>query len=204
MLRASPILTSTVVPGTVVAAGACLPYEVIPALLLTTQPITWGSILTDPAPLAGQVCLPPDPTLLSAERTVSLLNWRLPPADPAERVVYAWESLNAWVPGAISIAFPRERLPVCDAATVIDAAPAPPAPDAIRMPDLQRFGENQAREQLAALGITSIFVDYQTRERIPDVYDAFAPYAVVSTLPAAGEWVVPADTVVLGVRAPDP
>ena len=181
-----------------------LKHRVIPALLLTAQPIR-GSILTDPASLAGQVCVPPDPALLPAERTVSLLNWRLPPADPAERIVYSWESLNAWVPGGISIAIPRSRLPVCDPATVVEATPAPPpAPDAIRMPDLQRFGENQAREQLAALGITSIFVDYQTRERIPDVYDAFAPYAVVSTLPAAGDWVVPADTVVLGVRAPDP
>ncbi len=205
MLRASSVLTVTAQPGTMPAADGCPPYEVIPALLLTAQPIR-GSILTDPASLAGQVCVPPDPALLPAERTVSLLNWRLPPADPAERVVYSWESLNAWVPGGISIAIPRSRLPVCDPATVVEATPAPPppAPDAIRMPDLQRFGENQAREQLAALGITSIFVDYQTRERIPDAYDAFAPYAVVSTLPAAGDWVVPADTVVLGVRAPDP
>jgi beta-lactam-binding protein with PASTA domain len=78
----------------------------------------------------------------------------------------------------------------------------PPTPGAVRMPDLRRFGENQAKEQLAALGIFNVYVDYQTRDRIPDVYDEYAPYAVVSTLPAPGEWIDPNVTVVLGVRAP--
>ena len=62
------------------------------------------------------------------------------------------------------------------------AAVAPPG--SVRMPDLRRFGENQAKEQLAALGVTNIYVDYQDRARIPDLYDQYAPYAVVSTLPA--------------------
>jgi peptidoglycan glycosyltransferase len=72
------------------------------------------------------------------------------------------------------------------------------------MPDLRRFGENQAKEQLAALGVTNIYVDYQDRSRIPDIYDQYSPYAVVSTLPAPGDYIPPGTTVVLGVRAPDP
>ncbi len=47
-------------------------------------------------------------------------------------------------------------------------------------------------------------MDYQTRDGIPYDYDNFVPYAVVSTLPAAGDWIMPGTTVVLGVRAPNP
>jgi peptidoglycan glycosyltransferase len=72
------------------------------------------------------------------------------------------------------------------------------------MPDLRRFGENQAKEKLAELGVTNIYVDYQDRTRIPDLYDQYSPYAVVSTLPAPGDYIPPDTTVVLGIRAPDP
>jgi hypothetical protein len=77
---------------------------------------------------------------------------------------------------------------------------------AILMPDIKRLGENQARELLATLGVGPgmIYVDYQTRDRIPNDYDQFVPYSVVSTLPAAGDWILPGTTVVLGIRAPDP
>jgi peptidoglycan glycosyltransferase len=81
------------------------------------------------------------------------------------------------------------------------AAIAPPG--SIRMPDLRKFGENQAKDQLGALGIYNVYVDYQTRERIPDVFDSYGPYVVLSTIPGAGEWVRPGETVVLGIRAPD-
>jgi peptidoglycan glycosyltransferase len=64
------------------------------------------------------------------------------------------------------------------------------------------LGENQAKEQLALMGITSTYVDYQGRDRIPAVFDTVAPYVVVSTLPAPGAWVPPDTTVVLGIRAP--
>ncbi len=72
------------------------------------------------------------------------------------------------------------------------------------MPDLRNFGENQAKERLAALGIYSIYVDYQTRDRIPDIYDQFGPYVVLSTQPSALRMDPSRHTVVLGIRAPDP
>jgi peptidoglycan glycosyltransferase len=82
--------------------------------------------------------------------------------------------------------------------------PQPPVPGAVLMPDLFRLGENQAKELLNRLGVSQIYVDYQGRNRIPDVYDQFLPYTVVSTLPRAGEWIIPGTTVVLGIREPDP
>ena len=73
------------------------------------------------------------------------------------------------------------------------------------MPDLKRLGENQARSLLTTLGVGPelIYVDYQTRAKIPDVFDQFAPYTVVSTLPAPGDWILPGTSVILGVRAPE-
>ena len=116
--------------------------------------------------------------------------WNVPPQDPDEKVEYKWQGGSA---------ASANDIPDCSGELIASVAP----PGSVRMPDLRRFGENQAREQLAALGLTNIYVDYQTRERIPDVFDTTAPYAVVSTLPGPGEWIPPGTTVVLGVRAPD-
>jgi hypothetical protein len=71
------------------------------------------------------------------------------------------------------------------------------------MPELFRMGENQAKAELARLGVDNIYVDYQTRARIPDRFDQFAPYVVISTMPRTGDWILPNTTVVLGIRAPD-
>jgi pectate lyase len=84
-----------------------------------------------------------------------------------------------------------------------DGSRAAGEPAAIVMPDLRMLGENQAKDQLAALGVTNIWVDYQTRDRIPEVYDQYEPYVVLSTMPAAGEAIPPGETVVLGIRAPE-
>jgi peptidoglycan glycosyltransferase len=126
--------------------------------------------------------------------------WKTPPADPDEKVRYVWSGGSA-----------GGNVPVCSQeqyASVIEPTPEPtpePAPGSVIMPDLRKFGENQAKERLAALGVTNyIYVDYQTRERIPAIYDQFSPYAVVSTIPAAGQPIVPGTTIVLGIRAPDP
>jgi peptidoglycan glycosyltransferase len=100
-----------------------------------------------------------------------------------------------------------EGIPECspDVIQALQPTPAAPVAGAILMPDLARYGENQAKDILKALGIplSQIYVDYQTRQRIPDVFDQYAPYAIVSTLPGAGDWIIPGTTVVLGVRAPD-
>jgi membrane peptidoglycan carboxypeptidase len=117
--------------------------------------------------------------------------WNLPPQDPDEKVSYRWSG-----GGAVS----ADAIPECTDAMVAAVAP----PGSVRMPDLQSFGENQAKEMLSGLGVSNpIYVDYQDRARIPDVFDSFAPYAVVSTLPTAGDWIRPGETIVLGVRAPD-
>ena len=34
------------------------------------------------------------------------------------------------------------------------------------------------------------------------IFDTVGPYVVVSTLPVAGDWVIPGSTIVLGIRAP--
>jgi peptidoglycan glycosyltransferase len=72
-----------------------------------------------------------------------------------------------------------------------------------RIPNLNGLGENQARDLLASLGVTSVVVDYQGQDRLGDLYNAFPPYAVVSHSPGAGTPIEPGMTVVLGVRAPD-
>ncbi|MEI7773085.1 MAG: hypothetical protein WCI67_24055, partial [Chloroflexales bacterium] len=143
--------------------------------------------------------------------------WKTPPPDPDERVQYVWSGGSASPGTGPDPAAPPDgsapsgravidALPPCDPALFAPPVSVPPVAGAIKMPDLQRLGENQARELLATLGVGPglIYVDYQTRERIPGDYDRFAPYTVVSTLPAAGDWIMPGTTVVLGVRAPDP
>jgi len=79
----------------------------------------------------------------------------------------------------------------------------PPAPQpAATIPNLVGLGENQAKEVLASLGIFNVVVDYQGRDRLGDLYDAFPPYAVVSHSPGAGAAATSDTTVVLGVREP--
>jgi peptidoglycan glycosyltransferase len=138
-------------------------------------------------PLPGTV---PDSLLITVDV------WKLPPPDPSMKVVYRWEGGSASLPDAIPECTPE----------MLATAPVPPAalePGAVQMPNLIGLGENQAKEALANLGIYSVSVDYQTRDRIPDVFDRYGPYVVVSTLPGTGEWLPPGATVVLGVRAPE-
>ena len=70
------------------------------------------------------------------------------------------------------------------------------------MPGLVGLGENQAKDRLAALGITNVVVDYQGRDRLGAIYDQFPAYAVVSSSPGPGAVLAPGTTVVLGIRAP--
>jgi hypothetical protein len=70
------------------------------------------------------------------------------------------------------------------------------------MPNLIGLGEDQAKQVLAKLGIRFVIVDYQGRDQLGDLYDQFAPYAVVSHNPPAGEPAKPGMMVKMGVRAP--
>lgn len=139
---------------------------------------------------ASNYCRPVEGLDIPQGMLTTIKVWNVPPDDPDEKEQYRWQGGSA---------ASADQIPECTQELIASVAP----PGSVRMPDLRRFGENQAKEKLAELGITSVYVDYQTRERAPDVYDSYAPYAVISTLPAPGEWVPPGTTVVLGVRAPD-
>ena len=144
-----------------------------------------------PALNTANYCKPVDGLVIPDGMLTTIKVMKLPPSDPDEKVDYRWAG-----GGAVS----AEQIPDCTDAMIASVAP----PGSVRMPDLRRFGENQAKEKLAELGVTNIYVDYQDRTRIPDLYDQYSPYAVVSTLPAPGDYIPPDTTVVLGIRAPDP
>jgi len=88
---------------------------------------------------------------------------------------------------------------------VEDTPPPPPAPGAIQMPYNIR-GEPRERviEWLLQRGVAieQISSDFQTRERIPEVFDRFQADDVVSADPPEGAWISQGGSVILGVRAP--
>jgi peptidoglycan glycosyltransferase len=143
-----------------------------------------------PEEARGIYCMPVDGVAVPPDLLVTVKVWNTPPPDDAEKITYRWEGSGGLVEG---------NIPPCTQEAIAAIAP----PGAVRMPDLRNLGENQAKERLAALGIYNIYVDYQTRDRIPDIFDRFGAYVVLSTLPRAGEWIRPGETVVLGIRAPD-
>jgi membrane peptidoglycan carboxypeptidase len=172
----------------------------VPVVQLSDSPVEATALITDTA-IAGQwYCTPGEDQRIAPDQVTTILAWNVPPPDPDEQIVYTWEGMSNTLGDRTVAPIVAAAIPACTADVLIPSTP--PTPGAVRMPDLRRFGENQAKEQLAALGIFNVYVDYQTRDRIPDVYDEYAPYAVVSTLPAPGEWIDPNATVVLGVRAP--
>ena len=145
-------------------------------------------------------CRPGDGARYPEGLTRTIYIWKLPPADPDMRVRYEWAG------GSANPNLRLDELPACTTEMFEPPVPQPPVAGAILMPDLQRLGENQAKELLADLGVGPgmVYVDYQGRDRLGAEYDQFVPYAVVSSLPRAGEWIIPGSTVILGVRAPDP
>jgi peptidoglycan glycosyltransferase len=187
---ATPAADATSTPAR--RSGGCDAYKELTVAQLGDAPaVAEGDQAQLPAENPANYCKPIDGMIVPDGMLTTIKVWNLPPYDPDEKVDYRWAG-----GGAVS----AEQIPDCTDAMIASVAP----PGSVRMPDLRRFGENQAKEMLAALGVTNIYVDYQDRSRIPDQYDQYAPYAVVSTLPAAGDYIPPDTTVVLGVRAPDP
>lgn len=179
-----------------------VPEKTFDGRLEVSQPLTTTGALEPDV----QFCLPVAGEEYPPELRQTVYIWNTPPPDPSERVQYRWSWGSA--EGGIAlhddqtiVSIPPGNLQLCTADMF---KPMPPAPGAILMPDLERLGENQAKEVLAVLGITNIYVDYQDRSRIPDIYDDYLPYTVVSTLPRADEWIFPGASVILGIRAPDP
>ncbi|MGB9752462.1 MAG: glycosyl transferase [Roseiflexus castenholzii] len=175
-------------------------FTEVQVVRLSDTPIETTSLITDTAVAAQWYCAPGEGQSIASEQVMTILTWNVPPPDPDEQIVYTWEGMQSAMGDQTVAPIVASAIPPCTAEMLTPHTP--PVPGAVRMPDLRRFGENQAKEQLAALGIFNVYVDYQTRDRIPDVFDDYAPYAVVSTLPAPGEWIDPNMTVVLGVRAP--
>jgi peptidoglycan glycosyltransferase len=183
------------------ASDGCSLYDEVTVAQLSDVAIDASGIVSDTAAIGAAYCAPQpgDPVPAEALQTVSI--WKLPPPDPSEQISYTWEGMAARLEDRTILPVRADAIPPCspEQLTVF----APPIPGAVRMPDLARYGENQAKEILSALGITNFYVDYQTRDRIPEIFDQYVPYAILSTLPGPGEWVTPDQTVVLGVRAPE-
>ncbi len=145
-------------------------------------------------------CLPVSGQTYPPELIKTITYWNIPQPDPDERVTYQWSGGGAG--GAVN----RDNLQFCSAsilATPTPTTPTPPVAGAVMMPDVQRMGETEAKNLLASKGITNVYIDYQTRQRVPDIFDQYAPYTVISSLPAPGKWVLPGTSVILGIRSPD-
>ena len=138
------------------------------------------------------VCRVVDGVYVPPELITTVSVWKLPAPDPDEKATYTWQGGGATSAGAY---------PPCTNDVVASVAP----PGSIRLPDLRGFGENQAKEQLAALGfnLNTVFIQYQDRTQLNGDYDKYPPYAVVSSVPRAGTYVTPGENIFLGVRAPD-
>ncbi len=172
-------------------------------------------------------CVPADGSSYPPERVTSLQIYDIPPPDPEIKVEYRWDigqrslidpysiPVCGYVPPAaqqnqqanidqqqstelIQSVPQAPQVPIAQ-----PAQPAQPAQQGAVMPNLVGYGENQARALLAQLGITSVVVDYQTRERIPAIFDQFGPYVVISSSPGPGAPLIAGTTVVLGIRAPE-
>jgi peptidoglycan glycosyltransferase len=157
----------------------------------------------------GGYCLPVQGQSYDPDKMEKVTFWNLPPADPDERVRYVWSGGDA--------SYDRPNIPFCTARILTvptpirlftptpTMTPSGPAPmdGAIQMPSVYGLSEAEARVILQSIGVRDIYIDYQTRERIPDAFDQYIPNTVISTLPRAGNWILPGSSVILGVRAPD-
>jgi serine/threonine-protein kinase len=92
---------------------------------------------------------------------------------------------------------PGDRLPRGETVTIVVSIG-----NDVTVPELAGLTEDEAKQQLAQVGLVWSFTDYQDCEKLGEVCDRFGPGVVVSSDPRVGE-VVPRGTgVTLGVRAP--
>jgi membrane peptidoglycan carboxypeptidase len=180
-------------------------------------PIASTDAQTQTLSLSGRYCRPVEGVNYPSELVRTLYIWNTPQPDKDEKVRYEWswgraqpvdgEEGDSDLPQNIDSGS-YGNFPPCTQTMFIPPTPTPepvPVAGAVRMPDLYRLGENQAKEVLARLGFSGpiIYVDYQGRDKIGALFDQLPPYSVVSTLPAPGDWILPGTTIVLGIRAPD-
>jgi peptidoglycan glycosyltransferase len=169
--------------------------------LVDTLPLS--GVITDTAVISTNVCLPSEGLSIPQDRIVEGLTWILPPDVPDIMTTYNWEVVpNIETRQPPILPFDATMIPVCTYEMV--AAFGPPVEGAIRMPNLQLLDAQEAVDTLIALGIdpSLIYVDLQTSERIPEVFDQYTPNQVISTLPSADIWILPGQSVIIGARAP--
>jgi peptidoglycan glycosyltransferase len=166
-----------------------------------TDTLPLSGVITDTAILSKTVCLPTADVSVPPERKIDGVAWVVPVAEPDINSLFQWEL-------ASNAAERQPRILPVDVATIPQCTAeimnvfGPPVEGAVRMPDLRNLDAKIANDTLTALGITSIYVDLQTRDRIPDVFDNYQPNQVISTIPAQGDWILPGTSVVIGARAP--
>lgn len=74
--------------------------------------------------------------------------------------------------------------------------------DKVIMPDVTGQTEAEARIRIAAAGLTWVYSDLQSCEKLGELCDRFGPGVVVSSIPRGGEQVARGAEVTLGVREP--
>lgn len=178
-------------------AGLLQPVHVVKLNL--DLPIS--GVITDTAVISTSVCTPMEGQSVPLDRVVDAVAWIVPPAEPDINVHLVWEpAANAAERTPPILPFDVATIPACT--TEMLGQFGPPVEGAVRMPELRKMDAQTAVATLNQLGITNIFVDAQARERIPDVFDQYAPNEVIGTIPAANEWIMPGASVVIGARGP--
>lgn len=172
-------------------------------VLKLAEEIPLSGIITDTMVLTGTACLPTEGIYLPPERIVDGVAWIPPYQEPGINMLWQWEvagNIGEYQPPILPL--DANTIPICTQELVSQFGP--PVEGAIRMPDIRFLDAPSAIATLNALGVTNVYVDYQSRERIPDVYDQYTSRQVISSIPASGAWIMPGESVILGARDPDP
>ena len=180
-------------------AGLLQPVSVV----MITDTLPLSGVITDSAVLSQTVCLPNETTFVPPERRVDGFAWILPFAEPNINALYQWEA--PVVTGEL-----QPKIIPANAGSIAVCTPemlarfGPPVEGAIRMPDIRGLDAQVAVDTLLALGVTQtqIYVDLQSQDRIPDVFDLYQPNQVIGSIPGTGDWILPGASVILGARGP--
>jgi peptidoglycan glycosyltransferase len=160
-----------------------------------------SGVITDTAVISTSLCTPTEGLSVPPDRVVNAVAWIVPPPEPDINVNLNWEvAANAAERTPPILPFDAAMIPVCT--TELLGQFGPPVEGAVRMPELRKMDAQTALSTLNQLGITNVFVDEQSRDRIPDVFDQYGPYEVIGTIPSVGEWILPGASVVIGARGP--
>lgn len=160
-----------------------------------------SGVITDTAVISTTVCSPAEGQSVPPDRVIDAVAWIVPASEPDINVRLNWElATNAAERVPRILPLDAATIPVCT--TEMLSQFGPPIEGAIRMPELRKMDTQTALSTLNQLGITNVFIDEQSRDRIPEVFDLYAPYEVIGTIPSVGEWVMPDTSVVIGARGP--